>query len=539
MPQFPRRNIPRVVQLACGLAMSALAASPAGAQIKIESGLVAGLPADPTGVRAFLGIPYAAPPTGDRRWKAPQPVVSWAGVKQTVKFGPRAMQAPIYDDMIFRDEGSSEDCLYLNVWTPAPTAESTLPVMVWIHGGGYRAGAASEPRQDGSRLARKGVVVVSLNYRLGVFGFLAHPGLATEAETKATGNYGLLDQIAVLRWVRQNIAAFGGDPRNVTIFGESAGSMSVGALMVSPLARGLFHRAIGQSGAAVRADAYPTARHFSRPQAEETGAKFAAAAGARSIADLRAMPAADLLLLQEKDPAYHFGVVVDGAVLTEDPNATFAAGRQSDVPLLAGWTADEVRVYHTFGKNRPTAESFRATVRDKHGAFADALLKLYPAATDQEAVRSAGDLADDLFLGFNTWKWLQLQAATGRAPIYRYSFDPAVPIEPGRLINGAIATAVDTGATHASDIVYTFSAFDSAPQAPWRPADRQLSEAMMTYWTNFARTGNPNGPGVPEWPRYESVGGFRVMHLATPLAVTPEANRNRYEFLDQSGLEGR
>jgi para-nitrobenzyl esterase len=509
----------------------------ASAQVKIDSGLVEGVAADSAGVRAFKGIPFAAPPVGDLRWKAPQPVAPWTGVRQAVEFGPRPMQGAIYSDMIFRDQGPNEDCLYLNVWTPAKSADERLPVMVWIYGGGYQAGAASEPRQDGGVLARKGVVSVSMNYRLGLFGFLAHPGLTAEAG--ASGNYGLMDQIAALQWVRKNIAAFGGDPNNVTIFGESAGSYSVSALMASPLARGLFHRAIGQSGALVHAAGQKGLAQLSRARAEEHAVKFAAAAGAKSIQELRAKPAEELLKLALGDPAYSFGAIVDGAVLPEDPNAIFAAGRQNDVPLLAGWTADEVRVYNTFGNKRQTAEGFRTSVQQKHGDLAAALLKLYPATTDEAAGRSAGDLADDLFIGFSTWKWLQLQEEKGHSPVYRYSFDRPVPIPPGTLINGAPATAADVGAPHASDIGYVFGALEAAPKVPWQPEDRTLSDVMMTYWTNFARKGNPNGPGVPVWPRYGSGNGFLVMHLDTTVQPAPDSHRDRYEFLDTSGINFR
>ncbi|MEO6994965.1 MAG: carboxylesterase family protein, partial [Lacunisphaera sp.] len=482
MTPRPQSKLKQLTGVAALLWVS-LGLTMAHAQIKTDAGLVQGLPADAAGVRAFEGIPFAAPPVGELRWKAPQPVAPWTGVRPAVEFGPRAMQAPIFSDMIFRDAGPSEDCLYLNVWTPSKTGADKLPVMVWIYGGGFQAGASSEPRQDGAILARKGVVVVSMNYRLGLFGFLAHPGLAAETAGGATGNYGLMDQIAALQWVQRNIAAFGGDPHNVTIFGESAGSMSVCSLMASPLTRGLFSRAIGQSGSAVHPASETSSQRQSRARAEERGVAFAAAANATSIKELRQKPAAELLKLALSKPEYQFYPVIDGAVLPIDANEIFSSARQNDVPLLAGWNADEVRVYSTFGDKRPSAESFRKSVRENYGDQAEAALKFYPAASDHEAVRSAGDFADDRFIGFSTWKWLELQGKTGKSPVYRYSFDRTVPIEPGRIINGAPATAADTGAPHASDIGYVFSAFDSAPTVPWTSEDRQLSEEMMTYWT--------------------------------------------------------
>jgi len=510
----------------------------AGAQIKLDSGLIEGVPADKAGVRVYKGIPFAAPPIGELRWKPPQPVAPWKGVRKVAEFGPRAMQGPIYSDMIFRDSGPNEDCLYLNVWTPAKSANEKLPVMVWIYGGGLKAGGSSEPRQDGEVLAGKGVVAVSMNYRLGVFGFLVHPGLLAESPQGVAGNYGLMDQIAALRWVQRNIAAFGGDPDNVTIFGESAGSQSASVLMASPLARGLFHRVIGQSGSLLH-PATRRPKRLSRAQAAEIGREFAQAAGADSIDDLRRKPAGEILKLALDGSRFDFHVVVDGAVLPEDPNEIFASGRQNDVPLLAGWTADEVRAGNTFGNRRPTPDGFRASVRKKFGSHTDALLKLYPTATGAEAVRSAGDLADDIFMGFQTWKWLQLQEKTGHSPVYRYSFDPAVPVPAGLVINGAPATAADRGAPHASDISYVFGTLDSVPDVTWRKGDRILSGMMMTYWTNFARTGNPNGPGVPAWPRYDDKSKYPVMHLDVEPSSSIEVHRDRYELLDITGLNPR
>ena len=515
------------------LLLGPIAGQAATAPLKIDSGLIQGLPVDDAGVQAFRGIPFAAAPVGDLRWKAPQPVKAWEGVRPAVEFGPRPMQGPIYSDMVFRDAGPSEDCLTLNVWTPAKSDRERLPVMVWIYGGGLQAGGTSEPRQDGAILARKGVLVVSMNYRLGLFGFFSHPDLVRENKSGATGNYGFMDQIAALQWVQRNIAAFGGDAHNVTIFGESAGSESVQVLVCSPLATGLFHKAIGQSGSFTHPAAAKGSKQLARITAEERSMKFATAAGATSLNDLRAKSAEELLKVALAAP--EFKAVVDGAVLPTDTNEIFATGRQADVPLIAGWTADEGRVYEVFGNKRPTMESFRAAVRKRHGENAEAVLKLYSATTDEEAVRSAGDLGGERGTMFGMWKWMQLQNAHGRAPVYHYTFDRVVPIAPGREINGAPATARDVGAVHASDIGYTFSAFDYAKNVPWQPVDRALSEVMMTYWSNFAKTGNPNGSGVPEWPRYESKTHFAVMHLDENPQAASEAHRDRYEFFDAHG----
>ncbi len=507
--------------------------------VRVDSGLIQGAGADPSGIRAFKGIPFAAPPVGPLRWKEPQPVVPWEGVRPATGFGPRPMQKQIYSDMVFRDKGPSEDCLYLNVWTPARAAAERLPVMVWIYGGGLEAGAASEPRQDGGMLARKGVVVVSLNYRLGIFGFFSHPELSAESG-HGSGNYGILDQVEALRWVRRNIASFGGDPSNVTIFGESAGSYSVSLLMASPLSRGLFHKAICQSGSMVGTLRVPTERNtrvFDQKTAEGQGVGFAKSLGLTSIAGLRAVPAEELLKASHsrhyKEDGRDPPIAVDGYLLLKDPRSVFAEGSQAHVPFLSGWTADENRVYTVFGSNRPTAKSFAASVRARYPAYAEELLKLYPASSDQEAVRSAGDLACDGFIVASTRNAIGKHLKTGNSPVYVYQFDRAVTIAPGTVINGAVATSADTGARHASEIPYVFGTLESDASVPWQPEDRRLSDMIQQYWTNFAKTGSPGGSDLPEWPRYREEGNFPVMHLDVVPSPAPEAHRERYRFWDQ------
>jgi para-nitrobenzyl esterase len=431
--------------------------------------------------------------------------------------------------MIFRDE-NSEDCLYLNVWTPAKGDSDRLPVMVWIYGGGFQAGSASEPRQDGERLAAKGVVVVGFNYRLGVFGFLSHPELTAESPSHASGNYGLQDQVAALRWVKDNIAAFGGDPGNVTIFGESAGSFSVSAMMATPLARGLFHRAIGESGAFFPAPAGLGARPLA--VSEQTGVAFAKALGAESLAALRAKPAEDVLKATRGGPMLRFGPNVDGYLLVKDPRETFASGEQSHVPLLAGWNADEIRAGTVLSDPKPTAASFAAQTRTRFGEHADAILAVYPASTDDEAIESAAALGSDMFIGFSTWKWLEVHGQTGQSPVYRYSFDRKIPVAPDTKINGKPATAKDVGARHAGEIEYVFGQLDSVPNVTWDKSDRTLSDQMMSYWSNFAKSGDPNGSGLPSWPRYEKGSGYQVMHLDETSKAAPDATRKRYEAID-------
>jgi para-nitrobenzyl esterase len=504
----------------------AAAVSPAAVpdHVKVETGVVKG--AVDNGLAAFKGIPFAAPPVGALRWKAPQPAPHWKGVREAVEFGPRCMQGPIYNDMIFRDKGPSEDCLYLNVWTPAASAKTRLPVMVWIYGGGYAAGAASEPRQDGENLAHKGVVVVSMNYRLNVFGFFSHAELAQESGHDSSGNYGLLDQVAVLQWVHKNIAGFGGDPATVTIFGESAGSFSVSALMASPLAQGLFHRAIGESGAFFGSvlDLKPLS------QSEAADAKFAESIGAHSLADLRAKPAAELLDAAVKQKDLWFAPNVDGYFLPQSVRDIFASGKQSRVPLLAGWNRDEGGYGSIFEKDAPTAANFVAFAHKRFGDKADEFLKLYPADTDEQAKRSAQDLAGDQFIAFSTWKWLEMQGPTGNSTLYRYEFDDAPPAPAKAEASGG--DAAPRGAYHSAEIEFVFSVLASK-DLPWRPEDKALSDLMSSYWSNFAKNGDPNGTGLPGWPAYNSRGRYAVMHLDASSHEAPDDHRERYLFLDK------
>ena len=499
----------------------------ASAQVRTEAGVVAGRPASAVHGPSFKGVPFAAPPVGELRWKAPQPVAPWQGIRKATEFGARCMQGPIYDDMVFRDE-PSEDCLYLNVWTPKAASSKPLPVMVWIHGGGFVAGSASEPRQDGERLAEKGVIVVGINYRLGVFGFLAHPELTKESGHAASGNYGLLDQVAALQWVQKNIAAFGGDPGRVTIFGESAGSSAVSALMASPLAHGLFQRAIGESGALFTVGDGPFAA-MALATSEAKGQKFAASAGADSLAALRAKPA-DAILKASLGEEPWFGPNIDGYLLPRTAYETFAASKQSDVPLLAGWNADEIRDAVTLAAEKPTVRSFTEQTRARFGDSAEVIIRAYPAGSDAEALESAASLGSDLFIGYATWKWLEMHLATGHSPVFRYSFDRVIPIAPDPKRPGV--TARDIGARHAGDIEYVFGALASSPAVPWEPADRALSELMMSYWTNFARSGDPSGPGLPKWPRYAKQAGHPVLHLDVKTRAAPDALRARYLALD-------
>jgi para-nitrobenzyl esterase len=492
-------------------------------QQKTADGVLEGVVSADGKVRTFKGVPFAAPPVGPLRWKAPQPVTPWTGVRHASEYGARCMQGSIYSDMVFHDSGPNEDCLYLNLWMPANPASSKLPVMVWIYGGGYQAGATSEPRQDGGNLSKRGVVVVSMNYRLGIFGFFSHPELAKESGHDSSGNYGLLDQLAALQWVRKNIAAFGGDPENVTIFGESAGSFSVSALVASPLAKGLFQRAIGESGAYLSTGTLPLKPHADTEQADLAFVK--ANLGADSLADLRAKPAGELLQAALKEKGVFFSPNIDGYFLPESVLSIFAAGKQSMVPLLAGWNRDEMNYHALMGDDPPTAANFRAHLDSLYGPHADEIAKLYSGSTQTEIQRAAQDLAGDRFIAFGTWKWLEMTAKTGKVPVYRYQFDQTLPLAPDA------PAGAEPSAPHASEIEFVFQMLSSR-QLPWRPEDHKVSELLGTYWTNFARTGDPNGRDVPKWPVYGAKNDYPVMHLAADPHAAPDAHRARYLFLD-------
>jgi para-nitrobenzyl esterase len=497
-------------------------AEPGAPQIRTDTGVVEGKTED--GISAFLGIPYAAPPVGDLRWKPPAPAAAWTGVRKATEFGSRCMQGNVYGDMVFRDPGPSEDCLTLNVWAPADA--KNLPVMVWIYGGGFVAGGTSEQRQDGHNLAKRGVVVVSMNYRLGIFGFFVHPGLAAESGKRAAGNYGLMDQTAALQWVQRNIAAFGGDAGNVTIFGESAGSFSVCAQMASPLARGLFHKAIGESGGALS----ETGLEF-LPVSERAkrDAKFGVKAlGATTIEELRAIPARKLVDVSMKNDAgrdvFSFSPDMDGYFLPKDVPSIFAAGKQNDVPLLAGWNRDEDSGSVLERKERPTAANARARAEKEFPGHPDEFLRLYPAKTDAEALWSAEDYSGDTFIAWATWRWIEAQKKSGKQAVYRYQFDMSLP---------SAEKPEGRGAYHSAEIEYVFGQLDSKKGIPWREEDRKLSDLMQTYWVNFARSGDPNGLGLPNWPAYQAKDGWQVMHLSKSPAAEKDKTRERYLFLDR------
>ena len=496
------------------------AAASAADLVQIANGTIEGRGVQPSGVRIFRGVPFAQPPTGDLRWREPQPVSNWNGVRQATDFGPRCMQARIFDDMVFRSNGVSEDCLYLNVWTPAKSNRERLPVLVYFYGGGFVSGDGSEPRYDGESMAAKGVVVVTVNYRVGVFGFMAHPELTKESAHHASGNYGFLDQNAALQWVQRNIANFGGDSKRVTIAGESAGSISVSAHMVSPLSKKLFAGAIGESGAITGAlSAVP------RAKGEEQGSKFAANLGAQDLAALRAIPSQEMLDASSKGgwaSVGRFPLTIDGYFLTDDPATIYANGKQARVPLLVGWNSEEVGWNALLGSAQPTLENYKNVLAKLYSTRADEVLKLYPATTSEEVMQAAADLASDRFISYSTWKWADLHAKT--SPVYRYFY--ARPRPAMKTKN----TPPARGAAHSAEIEYALGNLASNDVYAWTPDDYRVSTVMQSYFANFIKKANPNGAGLPEWPALST---GRIMRLDVESRAETDTTRARYLFLDQ------
>jgi para-nitrobenzyl esterase len=478
------------------LAVILCAAAPALAQISIAEvtgGTVEGVVKD--GIASFKGIPFAAPPVGDLRWRAPQPVKPWQGARKAYDFAPGPMQDIASGAALGGPQIISEDCLYLNVWTGAEKAGEKRPVMVWIYGGGFGLGMTSTPTYDGANLAKKGVVLVSMAYRLGPFGFLAHPELSKESG-KGSGSYGIQDQIAGLKWVKESIAKFGGDPSNVTIFGESAGAKSVGFLMTSPMARGLFHRAISESGGAV---APPV---LSLREAEAQGKAYLSKLGADDIKTARAL-SAEKIQSQTKGMG-NFKPVPDGETIVEDPYELYETGKFNDTPILVGTNSDEGGLFLT---QKITSETFEPYIRNKYKLGVEEILKAYPHATDAEATRSAKDCIREFSFAWSTWNWARLQSKNGKNKAFVYYFDRRTPASPN-------------GSSHGAEISYVFGNLGKSgqPGRSDRSEDKALSDLMTSYWINFAKKGNPNGPDLPVWPAFDEKEQQTMFFDKTPSA---------------------
>ena len=492
-------------------------------QVKTANGIVEGTL--DKGIRTFKGVPYGAPPVGNLRWQPPQAVANWKGVRKVDQFGPRCLQRPIFSDMVFRSNGMSEDCLYLNVWSSARSNKDRLPVLVYFYGGGFNAGDGSEPRYEGASMARKGIVALTVNYRLGVFGFLAHPELTKESPHHASGNYGLLDQTAALHWVKRNIAAFGGDPKKITIAGESAGSVSVSAQMASPLSKDLIAGAIGESGSLLG-----TLSAMPLEEAEKNGVKFAAGVGVDSLAALRAKPAQEILDATAKPGSPWPAPTIDGYFFPKSPFEIYAAGEQAHVPLLAGSNSEENPYVVILGRDAPTVENYRKALLKLYNDKADQIFNLYPAATEEEVKSAAQDLASDRFISYSTWKWVDLSTKTGGKPTYYYLYSRPRPA----IVTPVANAPVPRGAGHSAEIEYAMGNLDSNRVYAWTPDDYKISKLLQEYFANFIKTGNPNGPGVPEWPLF-SKGQRMIIDVET--RAEGDKVRARYELMDQ--LNGR
>ncbi len=512
-------------------------------QVTIENGTIEGNYDTKTEVQKYFGVPFAKPPVGDLRWKAPQPLDNWSGVKETKKFGPRPIQSIVFGDMMSRSNGLSEDCLYLNVWTPAKRNTKNLPVLVYFYGGGNFAGDASEPRYDGESMAKKGIVVITCNYRLNIFGFFAHPGLTAEAPYKASGNYGLLDQLAALKWVQKNISVFGGDPKHVTIAGESAGSIDVSYQMASPLAKGLIAGAIGESGAGIN----PTMGSVSLADGEKMGAELAQKAGCTSIAQLRALSTRDIYDLMNENKGLRFPVVVDNYFLLKKTPEVFNAKEQAQVPLLLGWNSAEVPGA-AFMQGQPfTDSSYVARVKKEYPTDFDEVFKLYPHGSAQEIEQSATALAADRFISYSTWKWFDLHRNNSSQPVYRYLYSKLRPPLVDNSMSSALAGGTEKksqnapkpfvaiGAPHACEIEYCMGNLPLVKEYAWTADDYKVSETMQNYFANFIKTGNPNDGKLPVWTAAKAGDANPpVMVLDTESKTVNAKNDARYQFLDKA-----
>ena len=477
-------------------------------QVQTKYGILEGF--EEGGVKKFLGVPFAQAPVGDLRWKAPQPLQPWEGIRQAKAFGDDPMQPNIFGDMQFRGSGRSEDCLYLNIWTTAATTADALPVLIYFNGGGLMAGSGSEPRYDGSSIAKEGVIGVTANYREGVFGFFAHPELTAASDYKGSGNYGFLDQVAAIQWVKDNIGAFGGDPARITIVGESAGSFSVSLLMCSPLSKGLIAGAMLSSGAEVLPYG-PTAQ----ADADAAGAALLTNAGIASLADAMAMNADSLQQLLP--PRGMASVVLDGYFMTESADAVFEKGQQAQVPLLAGWNSLEGTPQQSLRGQAPTVENYKNAMKPQFGDMTDEIFNAYGILTDEDVMSQKGfDLASDLFTGFPTWKVCDYHAKTSTQPVYRYHYmhpRPQVSAKMGDMTGGlaggvrektaeekkAQQPDIAPGAVHSADIEYAMGTPDTNEYYDWQEEDYAISKLFLTYYANFCKTGNPNGEGLPQW----------------------------------------
>ena len=523
-------------QYVAGNEIAALAAP----QATTVNGVLEGV--NESGVAVFKGVPFAAPPVGELRWKAPQPVENWTGVKDAKEFGPNPMQRPIFGDMAFGTKEMSEDCLYLNIWTPATSTADKLPVFIYFNGGGMRAGSGSEPRYAGMTFARNGIVAITANYREDIFGYFAHPELSAETEYKGSGNYGNIDQAAAIAWVKENIAAFGGDPEKITIMGESAGSRSVCILMASPLSKGLIAQAMGSSGSSVGAPV------LTLEEAEQAGLAIQEKVGCASLAELRAMPAEELMNKAELAAATNN---IDNYLIVEQPYLTYKKGEQAQVPVLIGNNNAELFPQLVCGSDA-TLNGMKAGFKKWLGEEAtdadiDRICELYGLVDDASVMQLPGYAAGgDKFIAFNTVKWINMIAATTTQPVYRYRFCKARPdlIDNNKVSalaggtrdkeKGEETTPSTPGAIHSVDIEYQMGNIPTTPIYEWTAVDFDISEVFVKLFVNFVKTGNPNGLGVPQWDPINGEDVPPVMCIGVKSYQERDPlMKERYELLDK------
>ena len=513
-------------------------------QVKTQYGVLEGFEED--GVKKFLGVPFAQAPVGELRWKAPQPVQAWEGVREAKQFGDDPMQLDVFGDMAFRGSGRSEDCLYLNIWTTAATTADALPVLIYFNGGGLMAGSGSEPRYDGSSIAKEGVIGVTANYREGVFGFFAHPDLTAASDYKGSGNYGFLDQVAAIKWVKENIAAFGGDPDKITIVGESAGSFSVSLLMCSLLSKNLIAGAMLSSGAEVL-----PYQPSSQADADAAGTELLKQAGIASLADAMALNADSLQKLLP--PRGMANVVLDGYFMTESADAVFEKNEQAQVPLLAGWNSLEAHPMQAIQGQAPTLENYKNALKVQFGDMTDEIFKAYGIETDEDVMNQKGfDLVSDLFTGFPTWKVCDYHAKSG-LPVYRYHYMHPRPQQSEKMGDKVAALAggvrekteeekkaeqpqIAPGAVHSADIEYAMGTLDTNEYYDWQDEDYAISKLFLTYYANFCKTGNPNSQGLPLWSAItkQNLDAAPVMKIDVESKVVASPEReNAYRTLEK------
>lgn len=492
-----------------------------------------------SGVKVFKGVPFAAPPIGDLRWRAPQPAKHWNGVRKAQKFGPDPMQENIYGDMIFCADSRSEDCLYLNIWTPSKTMDESLPVLIYFNGGALIAGSGSEPRYAGLSLAREGVISITANYREGIFGFFCCTELSKESTYKGSGNYGFMDQVAAIKWVKNNIKAFGGNPSRITVVGESAGSMSVSALMASPLCKGLFSQAIGSSGSIMGLHRLATLH-----EAEKNGDAKISSMGCKNLREMRALPADELLKKAAVKGLAQYNI--DGYFFTEQPVETYRKGHQQQIPLMVGGTSTEIGSFNFNGMS-PSIDNVKAFVAKRHGDKAERIVDLYGIHTDADLQSNKIlDLASDLFIGLSTWHWWKLHQQTTSKPVYRYNYcwpRPAMILNDK--INSLAGGGIDNkhnnplasrakGAVHSADIEYAMGTLSTNRVYDWQAEDYIVSKQFMKYYVNFIKTGNPNGLGLVDWSATNGKSVAPVMQIGLHCIEKADADlEKRYESLSK------